>query len=535
MRSILAFAMTAPMAATLALPSYTPACDIFAESLSLDQHNASLLNTTYYPVNSLNVSNAFNNISFCEIYTSISYGSSNNTLISATWLPDRGQYNDRFIAVGNGGMAGTIDYRNMMIQLNSGLGFAVSGGDSGHRAAENNGGGGAPGIYIPYLHEKEQVTAWIHDAISLFTPVSKALTAAYYGEDASYSFYDGCSTGGAQGMALAQYHPGLFDGINAGCPGNWYSHLALSFLWNAQHTMVSSQLPHSHPTILKLVKNSSKLSQAKLNLTTNAILDACDLNDGVADRVLENPLDCSFDVSTLACDPADTNSSTCLTPEELDAAKAIYAGPHDAKTNKPLYPGFTPSSEIEWAMQQGELSDAFSIPILQNLVYNNLSYNASTFNWASDVADLDARAGSLIDAIDPDLSAFHASGGKLLISQGWTDPFNAATWPIEHWERIRSVFARENGEPADVSDWLNLFMVPGGGHCGAAAHYPQVPAKYHTVAKLVQWVEGGEKPSEILASDAPDGSARTKKLCAWPATARLVGEDEDDWGSYICK
>lgn len=236
----------APLAATLALPSNTPACATFAESLDLSQHNASLLNATYYPSNSLNVSNSFNNIAFCEIYTSISYGSGNNTLISATWLPDEQQYNDRFIAVGNGGMAGTIDYRNMMIQLNSGLGFAVSGGDSGHRASENNGGGGEPGVYIPYLHDKEQVTAWIHDAISLFTPASKALTAAYYGDQASYSFYDGCSTGGAQGMALAQYHPDLFDGINAGCPGNWYSHLALSFLWNAQHTMVSLVVNQVH-------------------------------------------------------------------------------------------------------------------------------------------------------------------------------------------------------------------------------------------------------------------------------------------------
>lgn len=231
----------APLSAALALPSGTPDCETFAKSLDLNQYNASFLNATYHPVNSFNVSNTFNTVSFCEVYTSISYGGSgNNTLISATWLPDRQRYNDRFIAVGNGGMAGTIDHPNMMTQLNSGLGFAISGGDSGHRAAENNNGNGEPGVYIPYLHDKEQVTAWIHDAISLFTPASKALTAAYYGEHASYSFYDGCSTGGAQGMALAQYHPDLFDGINAGCPGNWYSHLALSFLWNAQHTKVSS-------------------------------------------------------------------------------------------------------------------------------------------------------------------------------------------------------------------------------------------------------------------------------------------------------
>jgi feruloyl esterase len=238
MQALTTLSAILPLAAALVLPHETPGCTTFAKSLDLAGYNATLLNATYYPANSLNVSNTFNNVSFCEIYTSISYGTGNNTLIAATWLPDRLQYNDRFMAVGNGGMAGTIDYPGMLTQLNSGMGFAVAGGDAGHRASDNNGGGGEPGVYLPYLHDKEQVTAWIHDAISLFTPAGKALTAAYYGKDANYSFYSGCSTGGAQGMALAQYHPELFDGIVAGCPGNWYSHLALSFLWNAQHTAV---------------------------------------------------------------------------------------------------------------------------------------------------------------------------------------------------------------------------------------------------------------------------------------------------------
>jgi feruloyl esterase len=150
------------------------------------------------------------------------------------------------MAVGNGGMAGVIDYTNMVTQLNTGMGFAVSGGNGGHLASANNGGGGAPGVYLLYLHDKDQVEAWIHNAISLYTPAAKALVAAYYGQRARYAYYDGCSTGGAQGFALAQYHPDLFDGIVAGSPGNWYSHLALSFLWNAHQTAVSA-LPGSNP------------------------------------------------------------------------------------------------------------------------------------------------------------------------------------------------------------------------------------------------------------------------------------------------
>lgn len=239
--TMLAFAFallaSATRVATSSIPSYQPHCSSLVHSTDLSQHNATLLNSTYYAGNKLNVSGTFNQISFCEVYGSISYGR-NNSLIFALWLPDSLDYEHRFMAVGNGGMAGTIDYVTMMSQLNSGMGLAVAGGNAGHLASENNDGGGAPGVYIPYLHNRSQVIAWIHDAVSLFTPAAKALTAAYYDKQPRYSYYYGCSTGGAQGFALAQYHPTLFDGIYAGSPGNWYSHLAMSFLWNAQHTNV---------------------------------------------------------------------------------------------------------------------------------------------------------------------------------------------------------------------------------------------------------------------------------------------------------
>lgn len=137
-------------------------------------------------------------------------------------------------------MAGTIDEAALVENLNSG--YAVAGGDSGHRAADNNGGGGENGVYIPYLHDQDQILAWIHNSIAYFTPPARAIAEAYYASAPQYSYYKGCSTGGAQGFALAQYHPELFDGIVAGCPGNWYSHLTLSFLWNAQASEVNPQL-----------------------------------------------------------------------------------------------------------------------------------------------------------------------------------------------------------------------------------------------------------------------------------------------------
>lgn len=228
--------------ATIVFAADEPICDDAKLAFDLLSHNATFLNATHYPANTLNVSDEFNAIAFCEIYGAVPYGSNaNNTLTFALWVPnDLSDYSDRYVAVGNGGMAGVIDYAGMLAQLNSGFGFAVAGGDAGHLASENNDGEGEPGVYLPYLHDEDQVQMWIHDAISLFTVPAQDTLAAFYGQPPGYSFYVGCSTGGAQGFALAQFHPELFDGIVAGCPGNWYSHLALSFLWNAQATNVRS-------------------------------------------------------------------------------------------------------------------------------------------------------------------------------------------------------------------------------------------------------------------------------------------------------
>ncbi|KXH64356.1 tannase and feruloyl esterase [Colletotrichum salicis] len=299
----------------------------------------------------------------------------------------------------------------------------TTGGDSGHLASENNDGDAYPGgIYLPFLHDQDQVLAWIRNSIALLTPVAKEIATVYYEQSPQHACYKGCSTGGAQGFALAQYHPQLFDGVIAGFPGNWYSHLALSFLWNQQVTLGSSFLP-----------------QESLDLIANAALDKYDTLDGVQDRVLENPLVCTFDLDKLACTTPPTNSSSCLTPEQLVAAKNVYAGPRHSRSNASLYPGFDLGSESEWMIQEGRLSLSFSLPLLQNMVFDDLSYNGSTFDWASDVDVLDLKVGSLIDSISPNLTSFKDRGGKLLVTQGWADPFNAVTWPIDHLNEVARV------------------------------------------------------------------------------------------------
>ncbi|KAM0500928.1 hypothetical protein ACHAP8_004647 [Fusarium lateritium] len=486
-----------------------PKCASLAQSTCLVEHNATILSTTYHAVGALNISGTHNKIPFCEICASVQYGN-NNSLIFELWLPDANHYASRFMAIGNGGQGGEISQADMMVELNNDLGFAVAGGDAGHLASDNMAGDmpgmGAPGIYQPFLHDESQVKAWMRDAISLFTPASKQLIEVFHGKEPDFSYFRGCSAGGAQGFSLAELRPGLFDGIIAGCPANWFTHMLLSFLWNAQHTKAS------YPKAKHLI------------LIQSNVMEECDLLDGVKDNVIQNPLDCHFNISSLSCQRDGMENTTCLTQEQVEAAQALYHGPVHSDARASLFPGLALGSEAGWSLPQvqGALSNAFTVPMLQNLVYKNMSYNADEFNWGSDVEFMDTRTGPLINAIETNLTSFRNRGGKMIVHAGWADPNISPQWSMEHVEAItRDTLGKE--VTIAENDFVKLVMIPGGGHCGSMnAKYPYVPAQYDFTSAMVDWVEKGTEPVAGIKSWGPEnGESRTRRLCTWPQIAKL--------------
>jgi len=116
-----------------------------------------------------------------------------------------------------------------------------------------------------------------------------------------------------------------------------------------------------------------------------------------------------------------------------------------------------------------------------------------------------------------------------LVTQGWADAYNAATWPIQHLQNLEMFFG------GDVSDFFNLFMVPGGGHCGPASNFPASPGTYHVAEALVSWVERGEKPTSVPSTGTKNGTGISRKLCPWPQTATYIGGDIKVASSYICE
>ncbi|MDG3442779.1 tannase/feruloyl esterase family alpha/beta hydrolase [Nitrospirillum amazonense] len=430
------------------------------------------------------------------------------------WLPETA-WNGRFQGVGNGGFAGNFSYYAMGPALRAG--YAVAGTDTGHGPAE-----GKPGTRLDWMHDPTQLANWGHNSIHRMTVAAKAIVAARYGTPAAKAYFEGCSTGGAQAMTEAEYFPGDYDGIHAGAPGMNYTRLMMSFLWSSRATLLDP---------------ASTLPAEKLTLLHQAVLNACDAADGVKDGLIENPQACRFDPAALQCKPDATDTSACLTAPQVTAVRALYAGPRNPRTGEAIYPGLVPGSEWGWDLQQGKLLEAYVIPLFQNMVYDNLSWRWQDFDFDRDVTLTDEKVGATITAVSPDLSAFKARGGKLIMSQGWADQLNAQTYPIQYYQAVAGTSDPAQAR-ARLGGYFRLFMVPGMGHCYGGPG----PNRFDAVTALRAWVEQGKAPDRLVAAkhekdlDPTSAVLRTRPLCPYPAVARWIGKgSSDEAANFTCR
>ena len=121
------------------------------------------------------------------------------------WLPESSAWNGRFQAVGGGGLAGIISYPALAEAVNAG--YASTSTDTGHEATDN-----------AWLDDRQRVIDYGYRAIHEMTVKAKAVIDAYYGKAPQYSYFNGCSTGGRQGLMEAQRFPNDYDGIISGAP-----------------------------------------------------------------------------------------------------------------------------------------------------------------------------------------------------------------------------------------------------------------------------------------------------------------------------
>ncbi|KAJ7112979.1 Tannase/feruloyl esterase [Mycena epipterygia] len=522
------------VAATAASSSHTSPAAACADLTSVTTiPHVNVVRTTHYDTGQLNLSNplspATNGLPFCRLVGFYNHtGPSNETgsIGFELWLPDEVVWNGRYLGVGGGGFVGSVDVSGFGTPLNQG--FAVAGTDSGHQF--NSSFSCAYGIFnlrkhFAYQHSQLGLTDWIHNSNHYTAVASKALICIYYGRQPVHSYFTGCSTGlilflkgGGQALALAELWPEDFDGIHAGCPGSYYSGLMMALTWSAR--ALKSGNSGGDP---------SEFPQSALDLIFAGALEACDGLDGLQDGLISAPLNCSFEPATFAC-PASGSNSSCLTAPQLATARAFYSGAVDPVTHEQIYPGFVPGSELTWA-GEGAIYNQYTTALFENTWAMNLSYDPlDDFDFHADLPKVHDGLGAFIDANSPDLTRFHARGGKLIVSQSLADSINPQRYPLDYYSRVKSAVG-ENVDP-----WFRLFHVPGAYHCGGGPG----PNYFDPIPQLVEWAEVGAPPEKIVAKkfnndEFAGGLNRSMPLCPWPKFAMYVGGNVDVETSFVCQ
>jgi len=437
---------------------------------------------------------------FCRVAATLTPSADSDIKIEV-WLP-AADWNGRFQAVGNGGWAGTISYGALASALQEG--YATASTDTGHAGANASFAIGHP----------EKVIDFAYRAVHEMAVKSKAIIATLYGRAPRFSYWTGCSTGGRQALMEAQRYPEDFDGIIAGAPANNQTQLC------AWRIAVEARI---------LQSPASVVPPAKLVLLNRAVLAACDAIDGVTDGLLTDPHQCQFDPSTLLCRGADRDD--CLTAQQIEAVKMGYA-PARRKTGELIYPGLVPGGETGWAMLTGAKPEPGSIDVgmFKFVAHEDPAWDWRTFDLDRDTSLIDKKAG-FIDAVNPDLSAFRARGGKLLIYHGWNDGGSGgAISPQNTVNYYSSVLARMGSQQ---QDWLRLFMVPGMEHCGGGPGPDQV----NWMAALERWRESAIAPDRLIASRVSNNRVNmTRPICSYPAVAHYNGVGStNDAANFVCK
>jgi feruloyl esterase len=466
---------------------------------------------------------------FCRV-VAVLKPTANSDINVEVWLPDTPGWNGRLVGTGNGGYAGAIVYSELGNTL--ALGFAVANTDMGSSPATALNGKPLTG------HLSKQIDFGYRSTHDM-TVAAKEIVLAFYGTNAAFSYFTGCSTGGGQALHEAEQFPNDYDGIVGGAPAENRTHVHTDIMWDFYVTHQSSQ---------------SVIPESLLTLVTQSAVAACNKQNGglASDPFITDPRSCTWDPGALLCKGIATKN--CLNPQQVEALRLIYDGPRDPRTGDLIYPGANRGSESGSLFDLGAiegLSPDFPTnePFFDGLFYwaFGTNWNWQTFDFDYDVATLDAKLAIYQNANNADLSKFRAHDGKLLMYHGWADPLVVPQDDIDYF--LRAV-ALDKGNLKTTHSYFRLFMAPGMGHCFTGpgpnifggADNPGGPADaFHNVLLALQaWVELGVAPDKIIATkyadDNPAGAViMTRPLCVFPKVPTYNGQgNTTEASSFDC-
>lgn len=445
------------------------------------------------------------------------------------------QWNGRTVQYGGGGFNGVLITGvglppAALFDAPSPLarGFVTYGTDSGHESKPNE----PPQLFAA---NDEAFLNFAHIAYKKVRDAAVQLTERAYGTKPDKMYFMGSSEGGREGLTMAQRYPNDFDGIFARVPViNWAG---------LQHAGLRAGLA---------TMDAGWLRPAQVKLVSDAVLAVCDAQDGLVDGLVADAVGCKakFDPATLQC-AAGVSGDQCLSEAQVAAVRTLHA-PY--RFSFPLengvseYPGWGVSGEATpafgptggWnAWWLGTTPPAlppqptngiawiYGAGGIQHIFVRDPNFDVRTYR-PEDFAPRVREVSALMDSTNPDLSAFKAHGGKLVILEHLSDYAQSPYAGIRYFQQVQQGMG-----DASVDDFARLYTAPGVDHVGSGA-----PSNVDMLSVLVDWVESGKAPGDLIVLDQkptlPVRTERALPLCRWPNWPHYKAGDPKDATSFAC-
>jgi feruloyl esterase len=419
-------------------------------------------------------------------------------------------WNGRFLGNGGGGFVG-----GSAAGVNQGVaaGFAAGSTDAGHDGGNANFALDANG-HLNWQGIRDFAHVGIHE----MTVTGKALTQAMYGVAPRYSYFNGCSTGGRQGLMEVQRYPQDYNGVAAAAPAVNWTKLMMQSIWGSMLENTAS----------------NPIASCKLAAATTAAITACDSLDGVKDGVIEDPKRCTYDPKALI----GTTAGDCGTFTEADAdiIRKLWHGP-TRPDGSFLWYGQARGADLNAVTaSRGTPLKTQPFPFandwLRYFITQNPQFDWTTMTPAAYHAYWDQsfeQYDSVIGTRDPDLTAFRDRGGKTIIWHGWADQLIPTEGSIAYYKRVQ----QQMGGAKKTSDFARFYLAPGVSHCAGGPG----PQPTGVLDALLTWVEDGKAPETLSATrrDQAGAVTRSRPLCQYPLVAKYKGSGStDEAANFVC-
>ncbi|KAJ6017477.1 tannase [Penicillium sp. IBT 35674x] len=482
--------------------------------------------------------------SYCNVTVTYTHPGKGDSVVVEYAFPEPSDFKNRFYVAGGFGYS-------LSTSSTGGITYGAAGG------ATSAGYGALDGVTVDevFLYGNGSINwdatyMFAYQALGEMTQLGKYITSGFYGTDAKiYTYYEGCSDGGRQGMSQVQRWGDEYDGVITGAPAFRYGQQQVNHLFSGVVEQTKGYYPP--PCEMEKIVNATIKACDPLDGRTDGVIsrsDLCKLNFNLTDIIgeeyycaAETSTSLGFNFGKRAIVKRSDGTSTSYQPaqsgsvsaEGVAVAQAIYDGLFDSNGDR-AYLSYQVGStftdaETEWnnnTQEWGldipstggefvamfiELQDLSNLSDLDGVTYDTL------VGWMNEAM---VRYMDSLQTTVPDLTTFQSHGGKLLHYHGESDPSVPTASSIHYWQSVRSIMypgLSEKESLAKLRDWYQLYLIPGAAHCATNSLQPG-PYPEDNMETMIDWVENGIRPSRLNATvSSGEYSGETQRLCQWPS------------------